>query len=83
MTHVTSDEQFEDEMNAFARQLEVQCKEKVARHARKLKPNFEDQWITKLKIRLQKLENRTTPSNSAPAAASKTAPPPSSSHRKH
>ena len=45
-------------MNAFAAQLEEHCREQVSIHARKLRPNYEQQWIMKLKLRLQMLEKR-------------------------
>ena len=54
----TSDESFETEMNAFAKQLEEHCREQVSIHARKLRPNYEQQWIMKLKVRLEMLEKR-------------------------
>lgn len=50
------DEEFEAELADFAKQLERNCVQKLANHAKKLRPNYEDEWILKLKLRLQNLD---------------------------
>ena len=47
-----SDLEFEAEIAEFARILERDCARQIAAHARKLRPNYEEQWIMKLKVRL-------------------------------
>ncbi len=55
------DPEFEAELQDFARLLERSCAQKLANHARKLRPNYEEQWILKLKLRLQTLESKKQP----------------------
>lgn len=47
---IKSDLEFEEEIAQFALQLERNCAEQLVRHARKLRPNYEEQWIIKLKL---------------------------------
>jgi len=47
-----SDQEFDAEIANFARMLERNCAQKLANHARKLRPNYEEQWILNLKVRL-------------------------------
>lgn len=47
-----TDEQFESKMAAFAKKLETHCNEAVAKHARKMRPNYDGQWIFELKARM-------------------------------
>lgn len=44
-----TDEQFETSMAAFVLRLETHCNEQVSNHARKMRPNYDGQWIFKLK----------------------------------
>ena len=67
---VKSDQEFEAEIAEFARVLERNCAQQLAAHARKLRPNYEEQWIMKLKLRLQNLESSKMPSNSSQKATS-------------
>ena len=73
-----SDQEFEAEIADFARQLERNCAAKLANHARKLRPNYEEQWILKLKLRLQTMESGK---KSASPPPSKTAAPASNGGR--
>jgi len=43
---------------AFARKLDRVGEQKVANHSRKLRPNYEEPWILKLKMRLETLESK-------------------------
>lgn len=42
---------------AFARNLE-QGERKMTNHLRKMRPNYEEPWILKLKMRLETLESK-------------------------
>ena len=70
-----SDQEFEAEIAEFARQLERNCLEKLANHALKLRPNYEEQWLLKLKLRLQILESNKKPPGQASSASDPAAPP--------
>ena len=52
-----SDLEFEEEIMAFARNLE-QGERKMTNHSRKMRPNYEEPWILKLKMRLETLESK-------------------------
>lgn len=79
-----SDQEFEAEMADFAHLLERNCAQKLANHARKLRPNYDEQWILKLKLRLQTLESKKQPSSGSgttPSSANGKGAPPGSGHR--
>ena len=57
--------EFEAEIAEFARILERDCARQIAAHARKLRPNYEEQWIMKLKLRLQTLESKKPSSSTS------------------
>ena len=38
--------------------LERNCAQKLSNHARKLRPNYEEQWILKLQLRLKTLDSK-------------------------
>ena len=70
--------------------LERNCAQKLANHARKLRPNYEERWIVELKLRLDNLDGKKQHSTSSSQAgyssassSSKTAPPASGHSRKH
>lgn len=84
--YLKTDQEFEEEIAEFAKQLELSCLQKLANHAQKLRPNYEEQWILKLKLRLQTLDNKqpgSGPASSKTSASSMKAPPASSHSRKH
>lgn len=60
-------------MVAFSKRLETYCKEKVANHAQRMKPNYDGQWIVSLKVKLERLDGKDLPgegkSNSSKAKA--------------
>ena len=81
-----SDQEFEADIADFAKQLERNCVQQLANHARKLRPNYEEQWILKLKLRLQTLENSKQHGSGGPASAktsSSSMKAPSGQGRKH
>jgi hypothetical protein len=44
-----TDEQFDKAMEKFAKRLEQHCSQAVAKHAKKLRPNYDGTWIINLK----------------------------------
>lgn len=63
-----SDQEFEAELQELKRRLEQSCAQKIASHAKKLRPNFEETWIVKLKMQL-KVKEKTSPSSGQSATA--------------
>jgi hypothetical protein len=53
-----TEEQFESAMAEFAKRLEASCNELFEHHARKLRPNYDGEWIVNLKVKLQRLEEQ-------------------------
>lgn len=48
-----NDELFEQQMREFSRKLEEHCNLAVQRHAKKLRPNYNENWVVSLKTELQ------------------------------
>ena len=56
-------------MAAFAKRLEFQRQDKLARHARKMRPNYDGNWIFKLKSELKRLDTQRGETSKAAAGA--------------
>ena len=57
-----SEKEFEEEIMAFARNLDRAGERNLSNPSRKMRPNYEEPWIMKLKMRLETLESKKQPS---------------------
>lgn len=52
-TSALNDEQFEAQMREFSRRLELGCNIMLKQHAKKLRPNYDNNWVVSLKTQLK------------------------------